>query len=150
MAKLSENGLKFLIEQEEMKFIPQANKHGEYIVGLKHRGTDIRPDKIYTMDEIIQFFEKDKIKIENEVNKVFDDRFMSQNMFDALFSFAYDVGKLEKTELGKMIKKNPFDERIMDFWEYTYTCNFKNTVAVKRRKLEVQLYFKDNVDAIDI
>lgn len=65
---------------------------------------------------------------------------MTQNMYDALFSFTYDVGKLENTELGKMIKKNPFDERIPEFWEYTYTSNYKNTIAVKRRKMESVLY----------
>jgi GH24 family phage-related lysozyme (muramidase) len=110
---------------------------------LKHRGNDIDPNKVYSLEEIIEFFNKDKENIEKEVAKVFDDRFMTQNMYDALFSFTYDVGKLEKTELGKMIKKNPFDERIYDFWQYTYTCNYKNEVAVKRRKLEVELYFKD-------
>lgn len=143
MAKLSQDGLNFLIEQDDVKYIPQANKRGEYTVGLKHRGNDIDPNKVYTKEEILEFFEKDKVEIEKEVAKVFDDRFMTQNMYDALFSFTYDVGKLEKTELGKMIKKNPFDERIHDFWEYTYTCNYKNAIAVKRRKLEVQLYFKD-------
>lgn len=143
MANLSQNGLIFLIEQDDIKYIAQSNKKGEYIVGLKHRGNDIDPNKVYSLEEIIEFFNKDKENIEKEVAKVFDDRFMTQNMYDALFSFTYDVGKLEKTELGKMIKKNPFDERIYDFWQYTYTCNYKNEVAVKRRKLEVELYFKD-------
>lgn len=138
--KLSNNGFKFLLSVEDVKFIPYKNKKGEYVVGLNHMGDDIIPGKLYTEEEIQEFFERDKSSIEEEVNKVFDARFMTQNMYDALFSFTYDVGKLENTELGKMIKKNPFDERIPEFWEYTYTSNYKNTIAVKRRKMESVLY----------
>lgn len=140
---LSKNGFKFLLSVEDIKYVPFKNKKGQYVVGLNHIGDDVIPDKTYTIEEIERFFETDRKVIETEVNKVFDRRFMTQNMYDALFSFTYNVGKLENTELGKMIKKNPFDERIQDFWEYTYTSNYKNTIAVKRRKLESTLYMKD-------
>lgn len=140
---LSKNGFKFLLSVEDIKYVPFKNKKGQYVVGLNHIGDDVIPDKTYTIEEIERFFETDRKVIETEVNKVFDGRFMTQNMYDALFSFTYNVGKLENTELGKMIKKNPFDERIQDFWEYTYTSNYKNTIAVKRRKLESTLYMKD-------
>ena len=64
-------------------------------------------------------------------------------MFDACFSFAYNVGNISKTELGRMISNNPYDDRLREFWEYTYTNGKKNKVLVGRRKKEVELYFAD-------
>lgn len=117
--------------------------NGLYTVGLGHNGKDVNPDKIYTDEEIRNFFETDKVKIEKDVNKVFDSRFMNQNMFDACFLFAYNVGGISTTDLGKMIMKNPFDDNLAEFWKYTYTNGLKNKVAVERRKKEIALYFQD-------
>ena len=64
-------------------------------------------------------------------------------MFDACFSFAYNVGNISKTELGRMISNNPYDDRLREFWEYTYTNGKKNKGLVARRKKEVELYFSD-------
>ena len=64
-------------------------------------------------------------------------------MFDACISVAYNGGNIAKTELGRMISNNPYDDRLREFWEYTYTNGKKNKVLVARRKKEVELYFAD-------
>ena len=140
---LSENGYNFLKSIEGYKHKPYKDSNGLYSVGLGHNGKDVNPNKIYTDEEIKKLFEKDKIRFEADVNKIFDEKFMNQNMFDACFSFAYNVGNIAKTELGRMISNNPYDDRLREFWEYTYTNGKKNKGLVARRKKEVELYFAD-------
>lgn len=64
-------------------------------------------------------------------------------MFDAMFCFAFSVGKISTTDLGQMIRKNPYDDRIRDFWRYTYTKANKNRILSDRRQREVKYYFGD-------
>lgn len=141
MGHLSDNGYAFLKSVEGYRNKPYKDSNGLYSVGLGHNGKDVNPNKVYSDEEIKELFDKDKVKFEADVNKVFDDKLMTQNMFDAMFSFAYNVGHINNTELGRMIKKNPYDDRIKDFWEYTWTNGQKNKGLVARRKKEVLLYF---------
>ena len=131
--KLSESGYQFLLSVEEYRTKPISDSTGQLCVGIHHVGKDIIPNKIYTDEEIDEFFQKDKSAIEEDVNKIFDSRFMTQNMFDACFSFAFNVGNISQTELGKMIAKNPYDDRLREFWAYTYTNGKKNQKLVNRR-----------------
>lgn len=122
---------------------PRLDGSGKYVVGLRHFGEDIDPTRRYTQEEIYQFFETDKIPYEDDVNEIFDPVFMTQNMFDAMFCFAFSVGKISSTDLGQMIRKNPYDDRIRDFWRYTYTKANKNKILSERRQKEVKFYFDD-------
>ena len=140
---LSENGYQLLLSLERPKSVPRADSSGRYIVGLRHTGEDIEPEHRYTPEEIADFFETDKVTYENDVNEIFDPIFMTQNMFDAMFCFAFSVGKISSTELGQMIRKNPYDDRIRDFWRYTYTQANRNRQLSERRAREVEYYFKD-------
>ena len=90
MATLSQEGFNLLKGFEGFKNKPYHLK-GEkyYTVGLGHYGPDVNPNKIYTDAECMAFFEKDKKRFEEDVNKIYDKRFMNQNMFDACFCFAY-------------------------------------------------------------
>lgn len=139
---LSKNGYEFLKSVEGYKNKPYKDTNGLYSVGVGHNGKDVNPNHIYSDAEIAALFEKDKKRFEADVNKIYDKRFMNQNMFDACFSFAYNVGNISNTDLGRMIEKNPYDDRIKDFWKYTYTNGGKNKVLLERRKKEVALYFK--------
>lgn len=141
---LSYNGYRLLVALSGYKNKPYKMPSGEYTVGLKHTGEDIIPDKTYTDEEIYELFCQDKHKYEEDVRKIFDPRFMTQHMFDACVCFAYSVGTISGTELGKLISKNPYDDKIESVWKYTYTNAMKNKSLVKRRKREVEYYFRDD------
>lgn len=146
---LSYNGYRFLVAVTGYKNKPFKNSDGVFTVGLKHTGDDINPNKVYSDEEIYEFFLKDKESLEEDVRKVFDPRFMNQNMFDAMFSFAYSVGNISNTDLGRIISKNPYDDRIKLHWENTYTNSRKSMSLIRRRKREVELYFKDESTITD-
>lgn len=137
--ELSSNGFNFLKSVEGKHNKPYWD-NGMYSVGYGHRGKDVNPKKIYSDSEIEAFFKQDKIRIEKEVNKIFKAG-MTQNMYDALFSFTYNVGHLEGTELAKMIQNDYKDPAIKEFWKYTWTNKKQNKGLVNRRIKEVNLYF---------
>lgn len=140
---LSEEGYRLLLRLEQPRLTPRLNGSGRYVVGLRHTGDDIDPDRRYTPEEIATFFETDKIPYEADVNRIFDPVFMTQHMFDAMFCFAFSVGKISTTELGQMIQRNPYDDRIRDFWCYTYTKANRDRLLSDRRQKEVDYYFQD-------
>ena len=140
---LSPEGYQLLLSLEQPRMIPRPDGTGKYVVGLKHYADDIDPTHRYSQEDIDRFFETDKIPYEDDVNEIFDPVFMTQQMFDAMFCFAFSVGKISTTDLGQMIRKNPYDDRIRDFWRYTYTKANKNRILSDRRQREVKYYFGD-------
>lgn len=141
---LSPEGYAFLLTLEKRRTVPRLDSNGVYTIGLRHNSDDVDPEHEYTDNEINAFFEEDKKLYEDDVNKIFDPVFMNQRMFDACFCFAFSVGRISGTELGALIQKNPYDDRIWDFWKYTYTQGRKNKALVMRRLKEVKYYFGED------
>lgn len=141
---LSQYGYEFLLTLEKKRFIPKLDSNGYYTVGLRHNSPDVDPEREYTEEEVDAFFEEDKKMYEDDVNEIYDPVFMNQRMFDACFCFAFSVGRISGTDLGNLIKKNPYDDRIWDFWRYTYTQGKKNKALVMRRIKEVNYYFGED------
>lgn len=139
---LSENGFRILRELEKPRHAACRDSGGKVVVGFRHTGNDVIDGRIYTDQEIMDFFNSDKARIEHDVNKIYDPLFMNQNMFDACFLFAFSVGNISNTELGRIISKNPYDDRLHTMWLSTYTNSGKSKNLVKRRQIEHDLYFK--------
>ena len=138
---LSDNGLRLLRELEKPRHAAYKDSSGKVVVGFRHTGSDVVEGRVYTEQEIMQFFNMDKMKFENDVNKIYDPMFMNQNMFDACFLFAFSVGNVSNTDIGRIISKNPYDDRLHTLWLNTYTNSGKSKNLLKRRKIEHDLYF---------
>ena len=139
--RLSDKGYDFIKNLEPYSNKPYRNQSGVLVVGINHTGDDIDESKTYSDEELKDMFYKDNKSIEDDVNLIYDERFMFSNMFDACFSFALNVGNISNTDLGRMIQKNPYDDNLRDFWKYTYTSGGKNKTLVERRKSEIKMYF---------
>lgn len=145
MAKgsLSQNGYTFLKKEEGYK--PKAYRlNGEKYCTccLGHYGADVQCGRTYTDQECKSFFGVDSAKFTANVNKIYDtNRGMTQNMFDAMFSFAYNHGNIWRTELGRTINADPKNfNAIQRVWERSYCTGKYAKVLTARRKREAQLY----------
>lgn len=142
MAKgsLSENGLNFIKRHEGYQEKSYRNKNEKYYtVGYGHYGPDVMANTTYSEAQCSAFLQNDITSKSKDVNKIYDsDKGMTQNMFDAMTSFAYNHGNISNTELGKLIKNNPNDNAIIKKWQSSYTVN---GILSKRRTEEVNLYF---------
>ncbi len=69
---------------------------------------------------------------------------INQNQFDALVSFAYNlgIGSLQRSTLLKRVNKNPNNPKIKrEFKKWVYAGGRKLKGLIKRRKDEAVLYF---------
>jgi lysozyme len=70
---------------------------------------------------------------------------VNQNQFDALVSFAYNLGSgaLKSSTLLKKVNINPNDTTIQaEFEKWVYAGNVKLQGLIRRRKSEAFLYYK--------
>lgn len=94
MPTLSSRGFNFLKQQEGVRYKPyRLDGEKYYTVGYGHYGPDVNPNKIYTEAEINRLFDEDAARFTRDVMIVWQDG-MTQNMFDAMFSFAYNHGNI--------------------------------------------------------
>lgn len=145
MAALSQSGFNFLKNKEGYRTVPyklQGEKY--YTVGLGHYGPDVIPGKEYNYTEIMSLFNKDSLRFTSDVMKIWDSS-MTQNMFDAMFSFAYNHGNISNTKLGQAIKNGGWKnkEEIIRIWTSSYCSGRHASTLKKRRQAEVNLFYSN-------
>lgn len=106
--KISENGLKLIIDFEG--FCPKATKAVKtekyYTIGYGHYGKDVDEKQTITKEEALLLLKKDMKRFEAKVMKYNNCYNFTQNEFDALVSFAYNVGNIDQlTVKGTRTKK---------------------------------------------
>lgn len=101
-------------------------------------------DKIITESEGVDLLKHMLVKFEQYVDSYCIDT-ISQNQFDALVSFCYNVGpaNLKASTLLKKVNVNPNDETIRaEFMKWTKAGGKTLKGLVTRRQAEADLYFK--------
>lgn len=142
------NGI-LLIEQFE-GFIPKMYKDA---VGLSTIGfgtlIDTAEEKhlltaTITKEQAEELLRKELVMIENKL-KIMVTSTINQNQYDALVSFAYNLGinNLKASTLLKKVNLNPADPTIRaEFNKWTHAGGKVLAGLVKRRQAEADLYFK--------
>ena len=114
--KISENGLNLIISFEG--FCPKATKAVKtekyYTIGYGHYGKDVDEKQTITKEEALSLLKKDMKRFETKVMKYNNCYNFTQNEFDALVSFAYNVGNIDQlTAKGTRTKKEIADAMLL-------------------------------------
>ena len=114
--KISENGLNLIISFEG--FCPKATKAVKtekyYTIGYGHYGKDVDEKQTITKEKALLLLKKDIKRFETKVMKYNNCYNFTQNEFDALVSFAYNVGSIDKlTAKGTRTKKEIADAMLL-------------------------------------
>lgn len=147
--KISENGLKLIAKFEGFRACPYLDAVGVPTIGY---GNTFYPNgKKVTMDdpkitkekalELLKYVADDFAK---QVDKVVV-RELNQNQFDALVSFAYNlgIGNLRRSTLLEKVNRNPCDPSIPDeFRKWVYAGGERLKGLERRRDEEAKLYVK--------
>jgi lysozyme len=89
--KTSDQGLKLLHGREGKRNAAYLDSVGVWTIGYGHTGPDVHPGLAWTDEQVEAAFAKDLERFEDAVNDaVLVD--IPQHAFDALVSFAYNVG----------------------------------------------------------
>jgi len=96
-----------------------------------------------TKEEAQQMFESDVRKFVRAVNKLVKVP-LTQNQFDALVSFTYNVGvnAFKKSTLRRKLNSGKYDEVPEQFMRWVYSGGKKFSGLEKRRKKEAKLFEK--------
>lgn len=142
--KISEKGIELIISFEGFskkacKCVP-TEKY--YTIGYGHYGKDVASDATITKKEAIALLKKDLTSFEKKVDKYNHIYHFSQNEFDALVSFCYNVGNIDKLTInGRRTKKEIADAML----KYVNSGGKKINGLVQRRTLEQKLFLKNNI-----
>lgn len=114
--KTSERGLKLIIDFEG--FCPKATKAVKtekyYTIGYGHYGKDVDENQSITKEQALKLLKKDMKRFETKVMKYNDCYNFTQNEFDSLVSFAYNVGNIDQlTAKGTRTKKEIADAMLL-------------------------------------
>lgn len=137
--KTSNNGIALIKKFEGCKLFAYKCLKSErfYTIGYGHYGADVKPNSVITIKQADDLLKKDIVKFEKLVNKYQNTYNFNQNEYDALVSFAYNVGNIDRlTQYGKRPKENI----AKSFTLYCYSNGQKLQGLYDRRKAESELF----------
>lgn len=136
--QISDNGLK-LIEQFEglrLTAYKATRRDKYYTIGYGHYGADVKQGMTITEEQAEAYLRQDVAEAEAAVNKYAGYEW-NQNQFDALVSFAYNVGSVDHlTNHGK----RSIEGISAKISEYVYSGGVKLEGLVRRRAAEKTLF----------
>jgi lysozyme len=142
----------FIKSREGLKLTAYQDSAGIWTIGygtiIYEDHTPVKKGDVITLQRAEQLIEGEIIAKSAKVNAALGNARVNQNQYDALVSFAYNVGTgaLLSSTLLKLVKANPADPKIRDafmVWNKAHVNG--KLVAVKgltnRRAAEADLYF---------
>ena len=137
--KISKAGIDFIIGFEgfSAKACKCVSTEKYYTIGYGHYGADVKKDDTITREEARKLLESDLLSFEKKVSK-YDSKYdLNQNEFDALVSFAYNVGNIDQLTAKGTRTRDKIAECMLRF------NNFGGRVLnglTKRREAERKLF----------
>lgn len=144
---ISEKGIELIKRYETLRLTAYLCPAGVPTVGwgttIYPNGSRVKLGDVISKDYAQSCFEHDIKRFVYKVDAFTTDK-VNQNQFDALVSFAYNVGdtNLKKSTLLKLVNENPKDfVRIRaQFLKWCYADGVKFDGLIERRAREANLY----------
>lgn len=139
--KISKEGLELIKSFEGCRLKAYKAHFTEkyYTIGWGHYGPDVSSDMVITQEAADKMLISDMKPYEDKVNK-YDNKYdFTQNEFDALVSFCYNIGNIDQlTANGSRDKKTIADKMLL----YVNCNGYKLPGLVRRRNAERTLFLK--------
>ena len=144
---ISDNGISLIKRFEGCRLIAYKPVAAEkyYTIGYGHYGKDVYAGMHITQAQADAYLRKDLAKYEHKVN-IYDATYhWAQNEFDALVSFAYNVGSIDQLTARGTRSKQQIADKILS---YVYGAGHRKLSGlVTRRKAERELFLRKNPSA---
>lgn len=141
--KVSEKGRAFIQSFEKCRLTAYRDGGGVWTVGWGHTGPEVRPGFVVTQDQADLLFEDDLQYFECGVEDLVKVP-ISQDQFDALVSFAYNVGLdqdedtraegLGDSTLLKYLNRGEYRNAAAEFLKWDHD-NGKRVAGLTRRRI---------------
>lgn len=137
--KISETGLNLIKSYEGCKLTAYKCPAGIWTIGWGHTGKDVKEGLVISKDYADKLLVEDMAKYEAKVMKYHEAYKWNQNEFDALTSFAYNVGSIDQLTAKGQRTRAEIAEKIL---QYTKGGGIVLPGLVRRRKAERELYLE--------
>lgn len=140
--KISVNGVKFISREEGEVLHVYLDQVGVPTIGVGHAlktGSEY-PHGI-THEQAMDILQQDLVRFEASINSHVKVE-LTQNMFDALCSFAFNLGSgaFEGSTLLKLLNQGLFDQAASEFPKWCHAGGKVNQVILNRRLREQKLF----------
>ena len=146
----SEKIKQFIKEQEGCRLTAYRCPSGVWTIGYGHTGADVKRGKTIAQVEAEALFDNDLRRFEAELSRAMKADgapALTQNQYDALLSFAYNVGigALRRSTLWRKVMADPSDPTIgAEFCKWVHSGMNVLSGLVKRREQEANIYTRDD------
>ncbi|MCM1310830.1 MAG: lysozyme [Bacteroides sp.] len=133
----------FIKSHEGLRLSPYRCAGGVWTVGYGHTDNDFSRTHSITRAQAEAFFETDVAHAGEQVNAMAEGVTLTQGQFDALVSFAFNlgIGALESSTLWRKVKANPSDPTIpAEFTRWVYAKGVRLPGLVRRRSEEAKIW----------
>lgn len=141
--RTTNNAIDIIKRYEGLKLKAYKCPAGIWTIGYGHTSNVKKGDSI-SKSQAEELLLNDIKFFEEQVEALTECTLINQNQFDALVSFAFNLGiaNLKKSTLLKKIKVNPDDITIRkEFLKWVYANGEKLNGLIARRECEANLYF---------
>ena len=145
--KTSESGKAFIKSFEGKRLVAYDDGTGVWTIGcgtIKYpNGNAVKKGDVCTDAQVDQYFSNDLVKFENSVNSLVKVP-LTQNQFDALVSFSYNVGvaNLAASTLLKKLNAKDYKGAAAEFPKWNKAGGKVMNGLTKRRNAEMELFLK--------
>lgn len=143
--KLDSRGIQFIKSLEGCKLTAYRDIGGVLTIGIGHTGKDVKVGMTITEEQAMTIFKKDISKFEKHVNKYHVIYNFNQNQFNALVSFAFNIGNIDQLTKNGTRTIQEISNKITS---YTY-CNGKYSSGLYNRRCKELQLFNEQVFAKD-
>ena len=144
--RTSEKGVEFIVKSEGIKLKAyKAHPREKYLtIGVGHYGADVKPGMVITKEQAKALLHEDLREAEDAINENLN-RKISQNQFDALVSFAFNVGTraLLRSTLWRYLQEGRIKDAANEFLKWNkHKDRILEGLSV-RRTAERQMFLDD-------
>lgn len=139
--KTSQVGINLITQFEGCKLVAYKAVPTEkyFSIGFGHMGSDVTPNMTISQMQAEVFLKSDLIKFEQKVNKYMPQYNFTQNEYDAMVSFAYNIGSIDQLTANGTRTMQQIANKIR---EYNKAGGKVLQCLVKRRQAEYDLFTK--------
>lgn len=146
--KISDKGIALIKEFEGLRLTTYKCAAGVKTIGYGHTGSDVYFGQRITEKEAENLLRADLARFERHVNSYDSAYGWTQNEFDALVSFAFNVGSIDQLTYNGIRSKKMIADKML---EYSKAGGKKISGLVARRQREREMFLTadNNVDIVD-
>ena len=153
--KVSDNCIRMIKHHEGVRYQPYQDPIGLWTVGVGHLIGDGKSlpqewNKTFTSEEVDDILKDDLARFERGVNTLIPITRLTQNQFDALVSFSFNVGlgNLQASTLRQKLNRGDYEGAANEFPKWRKAGGKVLNGLVRRRADEKAMFMSDVIHAV--